>query len=131
MTFDEARDLMLKVFNDVWTPRAVAWTDVPGDPSEAIWARPVVRHAVGRQGSLADDTGQIRYERRGILWIQIFAPIGDGSTSGYAAAQEVVNAYQAAKLDVWFRNVRLEEMGNDRAGERFDVKADFEYEDVR
>lgn len=134
MTFDEARDAMLAVFRSAWTaPRVAVYTDVPGDvpAGNVVWARPVIRTATGRQGSLTGGLGTVRWERRGVLWIQVFAPVGDGGTAGYAAAQDLVNAYQSERGSVWYRNIRMNEMGADGAFERFDVKADFEYGDVR
>lgn len=136
MTHNEARDAMLGVFLAVWTPLgfAATYTDVPAVPpgTQKVWARVTVRHApTGGLRSLTGGLGTAMYERKGTLWIAVFAPPGDGSVAGYDAAQAVENAYQSARLSVWFRNVRMEEMGNDKGYERFDVKCDFEYTDVR
>ena len=133
MTFDEARDAILAVFEAAWTPRVAVYTDVPGDVPKAavVWARPTIRHVIGRQGSLTGALGTIRWERKGFIWVQVFSPVGDGGKAGYDAAQVLVNAYQAARGSVWYRNVRMNEAGTDGAFERFDVKADFEYGDVR
>lgn len=135
VTFDEGRDAMLGIFWAVWQPLGfpVTYTDVPAvTPTEnKVWSRPTIRHQIGAQGSLAGSTGTKIYDRKGLIWIQVFAPPGDGLVAGYAAAQALVNAFEDAKQDVWFRNVRLEEFGNDKGFERLDVKADFEYTDVR
>lgn len=136
MTFDEARDAMLGVFKAAWdaTGFKVTYTDVPAQvPADnKVWARVVVRHALGDQASLTGGLGTTMYDRKGTLWIQVFAPPGDGSVAGYAASQLLVNAYQAAKFPVlWFRKVRMTEAGRDGGFERFDVKSDFEYHDVR
>lgn len=133
MTFDEARDAMLATFKAAWDPRVALYPDVPGDPpsSAVLWARVTLLHAVGRQASLTGGLGTVKYERQGILWIQVFAPVGDGKKAGYDAAQVLVNAYQAAQGSVWYRNIRMNEMGTDGAFERLDVMTDFEYTDVR
>lgn len=136
MTFDEARDEILGVFLAVWKPLGypVVWTDVPADvPSTAtVWARVTVRHATGRQASLAGEDGARRWNRTGTLYVQVFAPVGDGSASAYAAAQVVANAYQAARgLGVWFRNTRINEVGASGAFEQINVLTDFSYDDVR
>jgi len=133
VTFDEARDAMLAAFKAAWDPRVALYADVPGEPptDSVVWARVKVLHAVGRQGSLTGGLGTVKYERQGILWIQVFSPVGDGNKAGYDAAQCLVNAYQAARGSIWYRNIRMDEMGTDGAFERFDVKADFEYTDVR
>lgn len=142
LTPDQARDVMLKVHRDAWllagyTDQQVTYTDVPctvpqgAGPSEQVWCRVTVRHATGRQSSLTGGLGTQRYTNRGTVWVQVFAPIGDGSTAGYGASQTVVGAFRDAKTAVLFRNVRFSEAGKDGAFERFDVKADFEYDEVR
>lgn len=136
----EARDVMLTVFKTVWdtlgTPAGslvAIYADVPGakPASEKLYARVTIRHAIGKQSSLSGLTGTKLYDNKGILWVQVYAPIGDGSVAGYAASQSVVNAFREAKTAVIFRNVRMNEAGTSGAFERFDVKIDFEYEDVR
>lgn len=124
---------MLAVFKTTWDTRVALYTDVPGDPptSDVVWARVNVLHNIGRQGSLTGGLGTVMYDRLGTLWVQVFSPAGDGGKAGYDAAQLLVNAYQAARGSVWYRNIRMNEMGADGAFQRFDVKADFEYTDVR
>jgi hypothetical protein len=133
VTFDEARDAMLAVFKAAWGNRAALYSDVPGTPptTEVVWARVTVLHATGGQGSLTGGLGTVQWDNKGVLWIQVFAPKGDGGKAGYEAAQLLVNAYRDARGSVWYRNIRMNEMGTDGAFERFDVKADFEYTDVR
>ncbi len=63
--------------------------------------------------------------------MQVFAPAGDGSTGALTAAQAIVNAYRVARLAVLFRDVGLVNMGGDGAFQRVDVKANFEYDDIR
>lgn len=140
MTADQARDSMLTVFKAAWdllgSPAGsfpAIYSDVPGSvpTTETVWARVTVRHAVSRTRSLSGGLGTQRYENTGTLWVQVFAPVGDGSSAGYAASQAVVNAYRDANTSVLYRNVTMTELGNEGAFERFDVKADFEYDDVR
>lgn len=140
MTFNEANDAILAVFKAAWDALGdpagsfpAFYSDVPGSApaTEITWARVTVRHATGRTRSLTGGLGTQRYENRGFVWVQVFAPVGDGSVAGRDASQAVVNAYRDAKISVLFRNVRMAEMGCEGAFERFDVKADFEYDDVR
>ncbi len=137
MTFDEARDVMVGVFYSAWkalAPAPVVWTDVPEDvpETETEWARVTVRHATGGQGSLAGADGAKRWDRSGTLFVQVFAPVGDGSTRAYSAAQLVANAFQDARgLSVWFRNIRINEVGTSGAFEQINVLVDFTYDDVR
>lgn len=135
MTFDEARDVMLTTFLTAWKPLGfpVVWTDVPGSVpnGSTVWARVVLRHATGGQGSLSGDTGKKRWRRAGTLFVQVFSPVGDGSSAGYSAAQTVVDAFQSAKDCVWYRNIRMNEIGADGSFEQFNVLVDFTYDEVR
>ena len=136
MTFDEARDIILGVFKAAWDPTGfpAVWTDLPGSAptSETVWARATIRHATGAQASLAGENGARRWARTGTVYIQVFAPVGDGSKAGYEAAQIVVNAFQASRHEnVWFRDVRMNEVGTSGAFEQLNVLATFSYDDVR
>jgi len=136
MTFDEARDIILGVFKAAWDPTGfpAVWTDLPGSAptSETVWARATIRHATGAQASLAGENGARRWARTGTVYIQVFAPVGDGSKAGYEAAQIVVNAFQASRHEnVWFRDVRMNELGTSGAFEQLNVLATFSYDDVR
>jgi hypothetical protein len=134
MTYDEARNAMLAVVKavvDANQPFVMLYPDVPGEPpATGPYGRTSVKHADGRQGSLAGATGVKLWDRVGTLWIELYAPQGDGNTAGYALAQAMTDAVQSSRA-VWFRNVLMNEMGADGAFQRFDVKATFEYTDVR
>lgn len=99
--------------------------------SEVLWARAIVRHATGAASSLTGAEGAIKYLNTGIVWVQIFAPKGDGLVLLRAAAETVQNAFRTARLDVWFRDMQAVEMGSDGAFERMDVKAKFEYDVIK
>jgi hypothetical protein len=133
VNFDVARDQIFSVFNKVWNHH-VEWTDIPGTaPSkEEVWARAVLRHATGGQATLAGADAQKRYEFTGTAIFQVFSPIGDGLSAGYENAKKVVNAYQSARNpDIWFTNVRIQEVGGSGAFEQINVLVDFSYDDVR
>lgn len=124
------------VFKDAWdiypgSPVAL-YPDIPGEPPpvDKLWARATVQHSTGAQSSLASDTGTRRFTAKGFVWVQVFAPAGDGSTGALTAAQAIVNAYRVARLAVLFRDVGLIDMGGDGAFSRVDVKANFEYDDI-
>lgn len=135
MTPVEARDEMLANFFAAWKELnyPVVWTDVPGDVPNAktVWARVVIRHANGGQGSLSNEHGKKRWFKDGTIFIQIFSPVGDGSVAGYLAADAVMDAYKTARDCVWYRNIRMQELGSDGAFEQINVLIDFSYDDVK
>lgn len=137
MNAQQAVDEISKVFNDAWTLAGysnVAWDDLPAatPASEAVWARVSIQHATGTQGSLAGEQGVRRWDNRGVLIVQVFAPVGDGKKKVREAAQVVVNAYRGAKDgSVWFRNTRMNEIGASGAFNQINVITDFQYDDLR
>jgi hypothetical protein len=135
VTTDEARDVMLGIIQTVATAQSVTltFTDVPAKVPSAnlVWGRVVLRHATGGQGSLTGGLGTTLYKAGGVLWLQLFAPVGDGSTAGYQKAQYFLNAIRLYRGDVWFRNMRVMERGKDGGFERIDVLTDFEYTDTQ
>lgn len=130
MKYREARDAMLKIFNDAWGDRHAVWTDLPSDiPSEGVWARPTLRHESGAQSSLGDSVGTILYDNGGTLFIQVFTPMGQGSGINYDLCQILVSAYRKAKGEEWYRNARMQEIGPDGAFLQHNVLVDFTYSD--
>ena len=137
MTPAEAKDVILGIFKTVWdtpTPRIAVYSDLPGTKpaSNVVWARAIVQHAEGRQSSLAGVSGTRRFTDEGTFFIQVFAPVGDGSTACLAAAREVQDAYRDAKHpNVWFRDVKLREVGADGTFYQINVSGTFSYDEVR
>lgn len=139
MTADEARDEMLAVVRTAWLAAlqpasSLVFPDVPGSkpPDGRVpWARVTVRHATGRQSSFGNAQTRRKFTQTGTLWVQVFAPTGDGLVTAYALAQTVVNAYRTAQGTVWYRNSRMQEVGSSGAFEQINVLTDFTYDDVR
>lgn len=136
MTPQEGKDAILTVFSTCWNALGypAVYSDLESKPptSETVWARATIRHRSGDQASLSDSNGQRIWDNDGGVVIQIFSPVGDGLKSGYAAVNNVVNAYRTAKLaEVWFRNPRFREAGNDGAFDMIIFECNFTYTDVR
>lgn len=136
MTPNEARDEMLAIFKIIWDDQGytAVYTDVPGSPPSASkpWARPTIKHALGGQASLSSDVGTQIYTQVGTLFIQVFAPLGDGGKKANDLAQLLLVAYSTARGgSVWYRNQRLKNVGSDGAFENVNVLIDFTYDDTR
>lgn len=135
-TFVTARDDIFTLFKAVWdtTGHPVGYPDRANQnipPSTVIpWARVSLSHVGATQAVLSDDTSGKRFTRTGIFTVQIFSPIGDGNDVGYALAQTVADGIQgkATTNQVWFRNVRVNEVGPSGAWFQINVIADFEYD---
>lgn len=136
LTTLEARDVILGIFKTAWdtTGYAAHYSDKTGEigTSEAPWARATLQHTTGNQSSLAGASGTKRFTETGLLFVQVFAPVGDGSTRCYELAQLVRNAFRDARHpEVWFRNVHLEEVGISGVFQQINVISTFSYDEVR
>lgn len=136
MTPQEAIDAIGKVFADAWntTGGRAVYDDLPGSvpkDDDTLWARLTIRHGPGGQASLAGDSGQRRWRAEGTVTVQVFAPMGDGAQASRNAAHVVMNAFRDAKLPVWFRNARMNEVGASGAFFQINVLTTFSYDEVR
>lgn len=135
LTLEQARDEMSEVFRAAWAASAfsdkvVIWDDVGRPPPNSdLWARLTIRHADGFGAAL----GNHLFRRVGTIWIQLFAPTGEGFTRLDQMGMVAQAAYegQSTPGGAWFRNVRPRETGVDGAFQGLNVLVDFEYDEVR
>lgn len=136
MTPEEACDAILAVFKAAWdtTEYPAVYDDIPGQKptSATVWARATIRHATGGQRSIGGDVGSRRFSYEGTVIVQVFAPVGDGSTACYQAAALVRDAYCDARHPrIRYQDVRLNEIGQSGSFTQTNVLATFSYEDMR
>lgn len=140
-----AYDEMLEAFKTAWDAGAGTYNGgtVPevrydgvgeqGPPDgEEPWARVTIRHAGGFQATLLGDAQVTRFRRDGIITVQVFFPLSRGGLSNARSLAGVAkSAYegQATASGVWFRNVRIQEVGPDGPWYNVNMLADFEYDE--
>ena len=135
MTPAEARDIIFAAAiapcHVVSCP--VVFTDLPEDiPDSDLWCRFTIRHSFGSLSSLGNATGKLKYEQSGTLFVQVFSRIGQGFIDAYSLAQDIMVALRKEKNGcVWFRNVRINEIGQAGGFSQINVIANFSYEDVQ
>ena len=148
-TYDVARDEIQAEFNTAWvsnTPAVTPDSLVPEvfwqgaaepeeKPAKLPWARVAIQHNVAGQGALSNAAGSRLWERFGFVTIQIFVPLelGQGLSLDAQLATIAKNAYEGKHTasSVWFRNVRINEVGEEGVWFRTDVIADFTYDEVK
>ena len=135
-TFQQANTEILTVFKTAWdtTGWVAIYENVAGEiPDSEPWARVAVRHVTGQQATLTDRTGLTRYDREGTIAVQIFVPTGEGLTRSYQLSKIVADAYegQATPSNVWFRDVRINEIGPDGSWFQTNVLIDFMYDEQK
>ena len=140
-TFREARDDMLDVMDVAWLPlghplvfaglRSNNSTAQRGTkPTTAVpWARIAITHASGGQATLANHDSVRRYRRNGFITVQVFADfelVDD-------LAKTVADAYEGVTTGhgVEFRNVRVNDVGQDDLWYQVNVVIDFTYDEVK
>jgi hypothetical protein len=131
LTVQQARDEMSALFATAWSPRAVIWDGLVGKPpsGRTPWARFTIRHAEGGSAAI----GHRKFRREGTIFIQLFAPVGDGLSSLDPLTKIAMDAYegQSTAGGAWFRDVRCREIGPDGDWYQVNVLVDFEYDEIK
>lgn len=146
-TFSEARDEVMELFRVAWAssaaytesgdPAAVAWpgvdTGAPA-PKDQPSARLFVQHASSRQTTLGR-TGERRFTRNALITVQVFAPTGPRKGLSDCEALSVIarDAFEGVGTasGIWFRNVRIVEVGPDAGLYQMNVRAEFQYDELK
>jgi len=145
--FDAARDEMLALFNVAWlanTPAIngavaipVEWQGVySGAPPAAdeAFARVTIRHSEGGQITFGN-TSNRRFNRSGLITVQVFAPISSGGGLSFAENAAIIarDAFEGVGTasGIWFRNSRIQEIGPEGAWFQMNVVTEFQYDEVR
>lgn len=107
-----------------------------GDPSPRDqtepWGRLTVTLANARQATFGA-IGNRRFERMGLVTMQLFVPKARGVTVNARLAKIATDSMEgkSSPLGVWFRNVRATELGPEGPWYRTNVVADFVYDDIK
>jgi hypothetical protein len=136
LTYKQAKDEMLDKFKAKWdlTGYPVSYQDVrkqrprEDDP----WANVFINHASGGQRAFGGNN-QRTFNRTGFITVQLFTPSGKGLQEAYDLAKVVSDAFEgiATPGGVWFRNVRLNEVGRDGEFFQLNVVVEFVYDEIK
>jgi hypothetical protein len=119
------------MFKSAWDPTSVKlyyWDVADDKPSEDEWARITVQHSTGSNDGITNKF----FLREGIVTIQLFTNFGQGLSRNDILAKVAVDAFQGKSSPggVWFRNVRMNEIGNDDKWFQTNILAEFQYDEV-
>lgn len=148
-TYADAIDAMFAKFRTAWIAATAAivayvpevrWPGVenPALPStDVYWARVSQQTVIERQTTLSNDVGEPgkkRYTTSGLIFVQIFCPKSDSRAMERGRALAVVarNAFRGhtASGVVWFRNAHVNELPPEELALRFNVVAEYEYDEL-
>jgi hypothetical protein len=103
-------------------------------PASAAWWLPAMQHIGGGQASLSCEAGVRRWRRTGLLTVQCFVPLGNGSlqeaTRMACAVRDAIQG-TATPGGVWFRNATTKEIGPDASWYQVNALATFTYDEQR
>jgi len=105
--------------------------EIPTHVPSATWT---AIHSNEEQGSLSDDQGNRRYNTMGMIAVQCFGPMKEGT--GFTVAQRMAiiakKVYRGKRTAncIWFKNVRITEIGLDAGRYIFNMYAEFHYNEV-
>lgn len=115
-------------------PDQIVWPGVPADKPAAdqVWVRVTLQHTDGGQSALGRAEGARRYTYHGLVWIEIYTPMGDGLSADDDLAIVLLAALRAARTTngAILRNASAREAGPDGGWSKTVVQADFEYDEV-
>lgn len=146
-TMAQARDDISTFINTAWQnatyqgqPVIMRWTgagrpELP--PTDLPWARTTITNTSGDQRSLGG-IGSRRFERLGLVQVQIFAPLNDSSrlslSETYSTLVRDSLEGRATPNGVWFRRVYVQDVGVDQdsgAWWQTNVVASFTYDEMK
>ncbi len=139
-TLTEARDEILSTFKAAWDADSnsqnivVFYDDTRKDlSSETSWVRISVQHNIGYQATLTSASMNQRWRRKGIVFVQVFTPLGDGMKTNDVLSSIVRNAFEGktTSKDIIFRNVSIREIGESEKWFQTNVVAEFEYDEIK
>jgi hypothetical protein len=129
----EAKTTIETAFKAGWGPTPpIAWGNTtPPMPDSAPWVRFTIIHAPAR---LRSWTGNVyAYERPGIVFVQVFVPLGTGTRTGTELAHRAVILLEGKKFGALeMGTASIAEVGqSDTAMDQTQVRIEFVYDELR
>lgn len=143
----DAVDAIYSLFETKWNDGAVEeligyvpkilWRNVELDskpPSNEFWVRVSQQTVEDGQSALANSFGNRRFTVYGLVFVQLFAPKSNPHANhlGQKLAEIARNIFRGKTEDecVWFRNSRIKELPEERDTFRFNVIAEYQYDEL-
>lgn len=136
-----ARDEMLSLFRTGWLADAnsagvpIFYSQQKQDPGSDVVAYAVARviHQSGGQSNLAHGNGKQRYNRSGIVAVDILTLFGEGLVGADVLTQIALDIFTSATTPsgVWFPRSRGVETGIEFDRQKTEVIIDFQYTEIK
>lgn len=134
MDYKTAIQYMRNYFKTGWesaTPILWGFDDPQAPPSNATWVRFNILHSDGRQITMGSPASN-RFERIGIITIQVFSPIGNYAVDAVEKATAALKLYEGVENNgIFYYDAYCREIGNDGQGwNQINVIVTFRYEEI-
>lgn len=134
-TYEEAYDLMMTLFKTAWdgTGHRAFYENIENDreTDDTAFAHVSISHASGFQATLGG-TGSRIFRRTGVITIMIYTQAGKGLQESHQLAKVAADAFEGQSTGgIWFRNVRINEIGREGAFYQTNVIVEFEYDETK
>ncbi len=133
-TLNEAKQAVNDRFKTLWGTKTTY--SLPNEPftqptPDESWVRLTVLNVGGGQESLGK-VGNRRFERRGIIIVNVFTPLEEGTFGGDTLASEVQTIYEGTKFDgITVNDSRIREKGVEDQWYHTIMEADFIYYEIK
>jgi hypothetical protein len=147
--YDQANDEINALFLAKWNAEsaaiagyipAIEWQGVTqrdAPDGSKFWVRVSKQNVFEEQSTLSTCEalpGQKRYTSSGLVFVQLFCPKSYQRSFeiGQTLAKLARDSFRGKSTDggIWFRNVRINELPPEELYQRFNVIADFEYDEI-
>lgn len=131
MDFKTATVAMKKYFNDNFTTCPIVLPDMVAEYTDTPWVRFNILHASGYQATMGNPSGN-RFERIGIITVQIFVPQGNNAVTATEIATTILKLYEGVENSgILYSNAYAKEVGNDGRGwYQINVLTEFKYSEI-
>jgi len=138
-TLAGVRELLYERFAAAWTFGVTTYcfdNETFDPPVEGTWARVSVRHLDSSQESLGK-AGTRRFNRRALLFVQLFAKLNAGVKDLDDKTQVVRTAFEGARINSAGEDIRMNAVGVTEIGPtddgwyQYNVEAAVDYTEIR
>lgn len=131
MTSTEVRNAIMSRYLNEFSGQFVIALDNQISETADKFVRLTINFSNGFQDSLGS-TGNRKYIRTGLIYVQVFTPINKGTDDNDNLAGSSVNLFDGVRIeDLWMFNGRVNTIGSD--GEHYQQNAviEFQYQNIR
>lgn len=134
MKYAEARENIYSSFVEQWNNFTDFTLDNEDfDPGEDAWVRITVRSRDGQQGSLGTE-GNRRFDRAGVVFVQIFTPLNKGTAEMGSITEKVLEIFEGKRIadtTICFHTARPKELGPEGVWYNSTVEVGFTYQEIK